>query len=554
MLWNHSFPPQSLLPPEFEKFLSTPEADKAKLSAYKELYQKALDCLNKRQPAEAWQILFQLSEFEWDAGLSKQIANRVRAVWDTNGTAKGLLGENDKLQERIRTANWNADMAASRMTDAQDERAMKLKDSKGGGQAVSQAASDSTKNAAGTLRMTEEYFKSLDSKARIKLNEVKVDNIQSKAKADLVDYITTLYKSRRYSHALLASEFYQALFLDGELPPEVANQATASLEMTRDIAKAVDAFEFKASAHQMSSASVILQDAWEKGDTTLEMLGIERAQKLRVIEHANRVRRMKNLIEARNFGALEAVLDEMDKEAVDFDTTKPRALIQAIKLDSRMRLGKARLAAQQGDPAKAMEEFKAAAQAWPGNPDLEKASSEYFAVEDKLAKGTRDFDEDFARQDYRAIFKKQVEYLALVQRDDKRQAQFRQALERVKDAETALEKARMLDGNGDAAGAWETVEIAAQAWPQDPQLNQARGDYASKSPEFVGTLRKAQQAEKEGARGAGLSYYALARKYYPVSLLAREGLKRVSADMLAPDQAKEKQKQEEKPAAAEKQG
>ena len=58
------------------------------------------------------------------------------------------------------------------------------------------------------------------------------------------------------------------------------------------------------------------------------------------------------------------------------------------------------------------------------------------------------------------------------------------------------------DGNGDSpAGAWETVEMAAQAWPQDPQLNQARGDYASKSPEFVGILRKAQQAEKEGARG-----------------------------------------------------
>jgi len=394
--------------------------------------------------------------------------------------------------------------------------------------------SDASKAMPGTLRMTEEYFKSLDSKARIKLNEVKIGNIKSKARTDLVDYITTLYKSRRYGHAVLAAEFYHALFIDGELPPEVANHATASLEATRNIASAAEVFVFKIDQKHIATASKILEQAWTTGDTTPEMLGLERTAKLAVIEHANRVRRMRNLIEARDFDNLQIVLDEMDIKAADFDTTKPRALIQAIKLDSKLRLGKARLFAQQGNPAKAMEEFKAAAETWPGNPELETASSEYFSVEDASAKNVADFDREFSGKNYRAIAEKQVQYLAFVQTDEGRKAQFRVALEKVRDAETALEKAKMLDSNGDSAGAWETVQIATLGWPEDSQLNQALGQYASRAPEFVSAINKAKTAETGGKLGASMSLFALAKNKYPASQLAGDGLKRVSKEVLEP--------------------
>lgn len=521
---------QSLLPPDFEKFLSTSDADPGQIVKYESLYEEALKFLNARKPVEAWQILFALSDFPWDAGISKQIANRVRAVWDTNGTAKTLLDENDKLQEKIRTSNWNADLSAESARRSAETRA-KMKD---GQQATAAAVVETTKSAPGALRLTEEYFKSLDSKARIKLNEIKVANIKSKARTDLVEYITTLYKSKRYAHAVLTAEFYQALFVDGELPPEVANQATASLEATREISRAVDVFRFKVKNKQIGTASTILEKAWETGDTTPQMNGLERELKLAVIDHANRVRKMRNLIEARNFEGLETVLDEMETSATDFDTTKPRSLIQAIKLDSRMRLGKANLFAQQGNTQKAMEEFKAAAEMWPGNPDLEKASSEYFSVEDTSTKNTVEFDREYAAGNFRAVAEKQLQYLSFVQSDEKRKAQFKESLEKVRDAETAIEKAKILDGNGDSSGAWETIDSAIVAWPEDQKLNQALSLYSSKAPEFVSAINKAKAAESSKHLGASMSLFALAKNRYPASQIATSGLKRVSDELLKP--------------------
>jgi len=526
---------QSLLQPDFEKFLSSPEADKARIAQYKTLRNQALKYLNERKPLEAWQILFALSEFEWDADLSKQIANRVRAVWDTTTTTKGLLDENDKLHGQIRTSNWNADMSAESARRAAENSVKASKGKDAGPQAAMNAAASASQGLPGTLRMTEEYFKSLDSKARIKLNEVRAENIKTKARGDLVDYITTLYKSKRYAHTVLAAEFHHALFIDGELPPEVANQATASLEATREIAGAVDVFVFKIQKKQITTASTILEKAWATGDTTPEMLGLERTAKLAVIEHANRVRHMRNLIEARDFENLQTVLNEMDEKAADFDTTKPRALIQAIKLDSRMRLGKAKIYVQQGNPTKAMEEFKAAAETWPGNPELDKASSEYFAVEDASAKNSADFDREILAGNHRAIADKQVQYLAFVQSDEKRKSQFKTSLEIVRNAEVSLEKAKMLDSNGDPSGAWETIDLALSAWPEDPKLNQALSLYSSRAPEFVSAINKAKSAENSKRLGASMSLYALAKSRYPASQLATTGLKRVSDDVLNPE-------------------
>ncbi len=530
---------ESLLSPAFEEFLSYPEADEEQVSRYRALSKQALGFLNERKTAEAWQILFSLSGFEWDGGISRQLANRIRSVWDTDATAKGLLADNDKLQGQVRIANWNADSQSSAVRQEKQGQTGKRK----GGTSAGEVAIDATKGQIGNLRLTEEYFKSLNSKARIKLNEIRIGNIKTKAKADLVDYITTLYKSKRYSHAVLAAEFYHALFQDGELPPEVANEATASLEATRDISRAVEVFRFKIKQKQVSSASKILFQAWQTGSDTLDMIGLEREFKIPVIEHANRVRRMRNLIEARNFDSLEALLDVMEKSATDFDTTKPRALIQAIKLESSIRLGKARLFAQQGNAAKAMEEFQAAAEIWPSNPDLARASSEYFAVEDASARSMTEFDREISEGNFRAIAEKQVRFLHFIQNDQRRSQQFKDALTKVRDAEIALEKAKIQDRAGDFAGAWETIEMALENWAGDQKLNQSRGEYASKSPQFVSAIRKAQTAEEGKDLGASLSLFALARYYYPPSLLANDGLKRVSLVVLelrsdAPQDAK----------------
>lgn len=520
---------ESLISPDFEKYLSSAEVDKDRLKKYNATVEQIRQLLKQRKPADAWDLLFTLGSYEWDADLSKQIAIRVRAVWDTNETARRVMQENANLQKTIRQADWNADAHAESMARKQEWD--RPKSTKSGAPQVN-SASSAGGGMAGTMKMTEEYFRALDSRAKIKLNDVKMDTIQTKAKSDLADYVTTLYKDKRYVHAVIASDFYQALFTDGELPPSLANTATASLEARRSIASAVEAFRFNVQNAQIVSGSQILQKAYEMGDTMPEMIGLERDLKLKVVQFYTKLRRMKNMVEARDFENLEPVLADLDKIATDLDTTKPRKLMQAVKLESRIHLGNARLAAEQGNQSKAMAEFKAAAQIWPGNPDLQKAASNYFDSEDGVNKSATEFDRLISEGNYRAIVDKQLSFLPGIANDKSRQEKMKIAMEKVRLAEGAIEKANLLAGGGDKIGAWESLELVTKDWPDDGKMNKLRADYAVKAAEFVSTLNKAQEAEQQKQYGYSLSCYLNAQRLYPPSQIANSAIQRLTDAVL----------------------
>jgi thioredoxin-like negative regulator of GroEL len=222
----------------------------------------------------------------------------------------------------------------------------------------------------------------------------------------------------------------------------------------------------------------------------------------------------------------------MRQEVVDFEPAKPLSLVNAVKLESKMRLGKAKLAAQKGDQEQALEEFKAAAEAWPENPDLDTAASGFFQSQDVKNQGTVEFDRLIAEQNYRGVFDKQLPFLGAIKGDSKREDELKGALEKVKESETAIEKASLLQRNGDEFGAWEALDIASKDWPEDSKLNRMLADLAMKSAEFVSALNKAQEAETRGQYGYSLSWYVNAQAFYPASQIANDGIHRVSAIIL----------------------
>ena len=52
------------------------------------------------------------------------------------------------------------------------------------------------------------------------------------------------------------------------------------------------------------------------------------------------------------------LLTDIKQVAPDFDSVKAMSIVNAVKLDSELRLGKAKFAAQQGDLKAAMDEFQ----------------------------------------------------------------------------------------------------------------------------------------------------------------------------------------------------
>jgi hypothetical protein len=533
----------------FQRYLGTAQVPQAELDDYFAKMKDVSNLLRDTQVFAAWKKLHELGNYTAiDAGISRELANRVESIWMTGRANVGLDKRNDALRKDVKTANANADLMSTGIQDREIEYQRKLNQGKRNGQNSQQNAGPNggvpsvgqgdgggqpaVGNLQGKLQLTEEYLRSLELKAKIKLNELKQEKLLEQAKADFSEYISTLFNSGRLNHVVLAADFYRKLFQEGEYPADMAKQVNASLEINRDVQSAVEVFRYKVDRGQLVGASDSLQTAFMTSELNPAVLGLDRSLKEKVADFMAEIDRMRNLIEARDFGNLADLLQSIRKSATDFDTTKPMAIVNAVKLESKMRLGKAKLAAQQGDLKLAMEEFQAAAEAWPGNPDLEDKALTFFDTQDVKSQTLVEFDRLAEDQNYRAIFDKQLAFAPAIKGDAKREESFKTALQSVKDAEMASEKANVMMMNGDFFGAWETIEMASVNLPDDKKLNKLRADLSGRSAEFVASINKARDAEARNESGYSLTWFVNAQKQYPASQIANQGIERLSKKLL----------------------
>jgi len=536
----------------FERYLGTAQVERENLDAYFGKMKAVSGLLLDNKLFDAWKQLHELADYSTvDGGISRELANRVESIWTMDQTTASLDRKNQELQGGVKTANRNADMISEQVMQQQLEYQRKLNQTQRKQQQNSpqgqpnngnnippqmpsggNTAPPTIQGLEGKLQLTEEYLRSLELRAKIKLNELKQEKLLEQAKANFAEYISTLFNTGRLNHVVLAADFYRKIFQEGEYPADMARQVNAALEVNRDVQASVDVFRYKLERGQLAGASDGLQQAFSANELNIALLGLERPLKEKVADFNQKLSQMRNLIEARDFGSLELLAKEIKVSATDFDTTKPMALVNAVKLESKMRLGKAKLAAQQGDLKLAMDEFQAAAQAWPGNPDLEDKALTFFDTQDIQSQSLVEFDRLVAEQNYRAIFEKQLAYAPAVRDDAKRIEQLKAALEAVKSAEIAAEKANILMINGDPFGAWETIELAASHLPDDKKLNRLRADLSGRSAEFVSAVNKARDAEGRNEVGFSLTWFANAQRQYPASQIANEGIERLSKKLL----------------------
>jgi len=536
----------------FERYLGMPSVPKETLDEYFTKMKAVSDQLRDNQLFAAWKQLHELADYTIiDAGISRELANRVESIWNMDKATANLDRKNEQIRKDVKTANRNADMISSQVMDQDIEYQRRLNQGQrrnqqqggqqqnlpnggvpmaptGGGTTVQ----PSVAGLEGKLQLTEEYLRSLELKAKIKLNELKQEKLLEQAKSDFSEYISTLFNSGRLNHVVLSADFYRKIFQEGEYPADMAKQVNASLEINRDVQSAVEVFRYKVDRGQLAGASDSLQKAFMTSELNPSVLGLDRSLKEKVADFMANLDQMRNLIEARDFGNLETLLQNIKKSATDFDTTKPMAIVNAVKLESKMRLGKAKLAAQQGDLKLAMEEFQAAAEAWPGNPDLEDKALTFFDTQDLKSQSLTEFDRLIEEQNYRAIFDKQLAFAPAIKGDTKREEALKTALQSIKDAEMASEKANVMMMNGDFFGAWETIELAAVHLPDDKKLNKLRADLAGRSAEFVAAVNKARDAEGRNEVGYSLTWYVNAQRQYPASQIANQGIERLSKQLL----------------------
>jgi tetratricopeptide (TPR) repeat protein len=534
---------------QFETYLAMNEVPQDQLKAYGNDMNNVIDLLHQKKTTEAWQQLYQLAKYQTiDAGVSWELANRIESIWNADQTKDHIAQQNNQLQQQSDTDNRNADMDSDDIKDKEIDFARRLHNadpavSKSPNGGVPQAPSTNDNSPTmtapesdqllGKLQLTKEYLDSLEAQGKIKLNELKVDKLFDQAKQDFADYITTLYKSGRYQHVLIAADFWRQIFDEGDYPVSMAQQVNASLEVIGQVNTTIGVFNNNLAQNNIAAASNNLQQAYVASNFSPSVLGVPLASKKPILVFSRDLSRMRNMIEARDFTDLESILAEIKKTAPDFDAVKAMSIVNGVKLESQLDLGKAKLAAQQGDLKSAMEDFQQAAEAWPENPDLKDKALSFFNSEDDKTQSLDEFDRLVAENNYRGIYDKQLMFAPAMKDDPKRQDELKAALGKVKIAETATEKATLMEANGDFDGAWETVQLAIKDLPEDVKLNSLRGDLAAKGAEFVSAISKAQDAEAKQELGYSLSWYAVAQRLYPASQIANQAIDRISKAILA---------------------
>jgi hypothetical protein len=614
----------------FETYLSLPEVPQARIKEYFDKVQQCSDTIRAGDTFGAWKILYAMSEYkDLDAGISRELANRVEAIWNTTRATNGLEQANDQLRDNIETDDHNADMIAQDLQQQEQDQANKIKDSSGGGNSSSSNNSGSTNSPLlnanadpeaaeaaimptmnsglqGKLELTNEYLKLLEARAKIKLNEIRENKMSDEGKDAFAQYVNTLYKTHRYYHMIIAADFYRTLFNEADYPPgllssngsptgtqgannaapgeapngqnlngltdnqamhnfrhrlpagldttvtsvtgivspfgqpetiepvSMADQVTDALETNNRVNQSVEVFTYKAGKGDISGAAQELQEAFVANEFHPALQGLPRDEKEKVGDYLAKLDVLKNQLESRSFEQVDNQIAGIKKIAQDFDSTEPQAMVNAIKLESRLRLGKARLLAEGGQLAPAMQEFQTAAEEWPGNPDLQTSATGFFTHEDVQNQSTDDFDRLIKEGNYREIFDKQLAFGVAVKGDTAREQQLKDALEKVGKAEMAAEKANMLVMNGDVDGAWETIEAASQDWPDDNKLNKLLADLSGRSADFVSAVNKARDAEAKKEIGYSLTWYVNAQSLYPASTIANDGIERLSKQILSP--------------------
>ena len=543
----------------FQTFLGLPSVPDDQIKSYMDQINQVTELLKQNATFPAWKVLYSMSDYTaLDAGISRELAHRIEAIWNSDKTQNGLEMANAKLRDTLDTQIHNADQTADDLHQQDLEENAKTPNRYQGGNNNNSSSGSSVTNSPLTapnadpvaaeasllpqmsgalqrkMELTDEYLSTLESRANIRLNQIKEHKMDQQDQQDFAAYIKDLFNNHRYMQVIIAADFYRNLFNQDEYPVDMADEVNTALEANQHASQNVEVFKFDAGQGHIQGAANELQAAFTENEFYPGLKALDRDEKTKVGDFLTQIDILKNQIEARQFGQVETEVASIQKIASDFDPTKPLALVQATKLSSELRLGKAKLLAQQGELTDAMKEFQAAAEEWPGNPDLTSSANSFFGTEDVKNQSTDDFDRLVADQNYRAIADKAMLFGPAVHGDPKREDQLKDAVARVQKAEMASEKANMLVMNGDVDGAWETIEAAVTDWPDDVKLNKTLANLSTRCADFVSAINKARDAQGKKEYGYSLTWYVNAQSQYPGSTIANTGIDEVSKQILSP--------------------
>lgn len=304
-------------------------------------------------------------------------------------------------------------------------------------------------------------------------------------------------------------------------------------EAIRDVNEGVEAYKFLLEQGELNSATERLAETFALGEFMPSVRLLPREDKRRALQFTQLNNELLAALEVNDLTRAEKLVNEIGAVASDYNTSKPLAKIETAKTLSAMHLAKAKNAAISGDKAVMEAELRAAAEIWPRNPALAEVGNAIFKQTDVQLQTINELDSLIEQGDHRTIFNQSAKFIAAAALYPEKQEKLGAILKEMSEIEASLQRARELQQRGDAAGAWESIQLASQQYPKDTEINRLRADLASGgAATFVQSLNKGSDLESRGEYGAALAWYLDAHRQYPPSKFAQERIDALAARIL----------------------
>lgn len=544
----------------FEKYLASPAANSDEDQAYRDVIDEILSLLSPTRGERpnlgaAFALLPEAAQHPIDARLCDSLANAIWGVWLSRQNQRALADANRQMQDRRRQLEWNTEIASqdpATSTGPQSRSGGGGRDSarEGGGGEGRREGGESRRRTQNTQQVGRlpGYIRDMaELEARMRLNDAQIATSQIQAKIEFQALMVQMFLQRRFEHVVMATRFYRNLFDDGDsqlymeegsdvesmfssglgFSPTVGTLDAFANEAIRDVDEAVQAFDELARRGDLESASKRLSEAFVMGEYLPRIRRLEMDKKATVMEFVRDSNQLISAIEVKDYELAESLIQRMREVARDFDHSKPQAMIETARTVSRMHLRRARNAALQGDEETVAREMRNATEIWPTNPELKELAEMIGKASDIQSQALLDFDRLFSQRNFRQIFNDQGRYAGAVAGDPDREDQLREVIEGVTRINMAVHGAQQTADSGNIWGAWELAERTHKEFPDDPEISRMRSDLSIRAATFVSALERAREFENRGQAGSGLAWYLRAKRTYPGSTFASEGINRL---------------------------
>ncbi|MEM9443897.1 MAG: hypothetical protein AAGA18_00960 [Verrucomicrobiota bacterium] len=538
----------------FEKYLNAPEQTSEDQLSYQTILRKIYEILSpgnlrKDSVNEAFELLPQASSYRTDANLCDSLAGAIYSVWVARKNNHRLELADAALKKEDERLRWNASLVIN-------EGGLSSRPSANDKVALEQWKKD--REMKRDLNMQPYLSRLSEIEALKKTNFAKREASKLQKKIEFQGLLVQYFIQRRFQHVQIGTRFYRTIFGEGDttlqldqnsaaaksyndyvgMPPTIDVLESMAHEAIRDIEDGVDAFKFLLEKEELHSATERLGEIFLIGEFMPPVRHLARNEKRKALAYAQLGNRLLAAMEVKDYAAAEKLIAEMENTAKDFDSSKPMAKIETARTLSRMHLNKAKTAAVSGMMEVVEEELRQATEIWPRNPELAKVSAKLFEGADVQQQALKDLDRLVSQKNYRQIFEDKVKFIAATALYPDKQDVLKDIIDRVTKIEAAIIRAEEVANRGDHAGAWESVERVyienKAADVADSKLSEVRANMTTHAPEFVQSLRKAQALEEKDQVGSSLAWYLQARRLYPMSDFAKEGIRKM-VDKILPD-------------------